>query len=95
VAKIALNPKPPMPATAINIPDSSNLGFLRALLAGVVFMLISAAILISAFLAWHYPQFLAGSNIEPVTLTGNDLFIAIVNGKSKRWGYLATKSSSI
>ncbi|HID44540.1 MAG TPA: hypothetical protein EYP34_02130, partial [Chromatiaceae bacterium] len=61
-------------------PDSSNRGFLRALAAAIVFMLISGAILVTGFLAWHYPQIAAGAKTKPITLTGKDFYIAIGKG---------------
>ncbi len=61
-------------------PDSSNRGFLRALFAAIVFMLISSVILVVGFLAWHYPQLAAGTKIKPITLTGKDFYIAIGKG---------------
>ena len=61
-------------------PDSSNRGFLRALFAAIVFMLISSAILVVGFLAWHYPQLAAGTKIKPITLSGKDFYIAIGKG---------------
>ncbi len=70
-----------MPATQINKPYAGSKGFLRALLAAIIFMILSAAILTAGFLAWHYPQIAAGANITPIVLTGNDLFIAIGKGE--------------
>lgn len=43
-------------------------------------MLISGFILVAGFLAWHYPQLVAGAKTKPIVLTGKDFYIAIGKG---------------
>ncbi len=64
-------------------PSNSNRGFLRALFAAIVFMLISGAILVAGFIAWHSPQIAAGAKTKPIVLTGKDFYIAIGKGGHK------------
>ena len=64
----------------INKPYPENRGLLRPLMAAITLMILSAAILVSGFLVWHYPQFNPTAGITPITITGDGLFIAFGRG---------------